>query len=123
MLPAGQEVISGVIRDKQFGPLVMFGSGGIEVEGLQDVAFELAPLTRQQAEKLIDRTWAGKKLSGYRSIPAADKQAAVDVLVRLSWLAYDCPEISEIEVNPLTILAPGQGAAAVDARVRISKQT
>ncbi|MBN1304076.1 MAG: acetate--CoA ligase family protein [Anaerolineales bacterium] len=121
MLPKGQEVISGVIRDKQFGPLVMFGSGGVEVEGLQDVAFELAPLTEHQSEVLINRTWAGKKLSGFRSIPAADKQAASDILVRLAWLACDCPAISEIEINPLLVMAPGQGVSAVDVRVRISE--
>lgn len=118
MTPPGQEVIVGAVRDAQFGPLVMFGSGGVEVEGLKDVAFALAPLNQAEAEKLIRRTWAGRKLQGFRSIPAGDEAAVIDVLVRLSHLAYDCQEISEIEVNPLRVLPPGEGTVALDVRVR-----
>lgn len=118
MIPPGQEVIIGAVRDAQFGPLVMFGSGGVEVEGLKDVAFALAPLEQAEAEALIRRTWAGKKLKGFRSIPAADEAAAADILVRLSHLAFDCPEIQEIEINPLRVLAPGAGAVAVDIRIK-----
>jgi acetyl coenzyme A synthetase (ADP forming)-like protein len=112
----GQEVILGVVRDPQFGALVMFGSGGVEVEGLKDVAFALAPLTPVEAESLIGRTWAGKKLDGFRNIPPADKAAAVDVLARLAALAYDQPAITEIEINPLRVLK--QGAVAVDVRIK-----
>ena len=116
MLPEGQEVIIGAVQDPHFGPLVMFGSGGIEVEGLNDVAFALAPCTRQEAEYLLESTWAGRKLHGYRRIPAADREAVLEVVVRLAQLAADLPEIEEIEINPLRALPEGEGAYAIDAR-------
>ena len=119
MLPGGQEVILGARRDPQFGPLMMFGSGGVEVEGLKDVAFALAPLLPSEAEDLLQRTWAGRKLAGFRSIPPADGGAVKEFLQRLALLAFDLPEIAEIEINPLRVLAPGQGAVAVDVRVKL----
>ncbi len=119
MIPAGQEVIVGSARDPQFGPLVMFGSGGIEVEGLKDVAFALAPLTRPEAEHMLAETWAGRKLAGFRNLPPADRAAALDVLFRLAQLAHDFPALAEIEINPLRVLPAGQGALAVDVRVRL----
>ncbi len=112
----GQEVIVGMARDPQFGALMMFGSGGVEVEGLKDVAFGLAPLTPAEARAMIGRTWAGKKLGGFRNIPAADQTAVIEALVRLSELACDHPEITEIEINPLRVLA--HGAVAVDVRLK-----
>jgi len=118
MIPQGQEVIVGAVRDPQFGALMMFGSGGVEVEGLKDIAFGLAPLSEQDAEKMLAKTWAGKKLAGYRNIPAVDKAALMDALCRLSQLAHDIPEIAEIEINPLTVLK--DGAVAVDVRVKIT---
>ena len=118
MLPPGQEVIAGVVRDPQFGPLVMFGSGGVEVEGLQDVAFGLAPLTSSEVDHMLADTWAGRKLAGFRSLPPADRTAVRDVLVRLAQLAHDCPQIAEIEINPLRVLAAGQGAVAIDVRAK-----
>ena len=121
MLPEGQEVIIGVIQDPQFGPLVMFGSGGIEVERLKDVEFALAPLSRKEASRLIEDTWAGKKLRGYRNIPAMDHKSVLDALLRLSQLAIDLPTIAEIEINPMRVLANGQGAFAVDVRARLRK--
>jgi len=119
MVPPGQDVIVGAARDVQFGPLVMFGSGGVEVEGLKDVAFALAPLNSHDAERMLSRTWAGRKLDGFRSIGPADKAAVLDVLVRLAQLAEELPEISEIEINPLRALAPGQGVVALDVRVKL----
>ncbi len=120
MLPPGQEVIVGVVRDDQFGPLVMFGSGGVEVEGLKDVAFALAPLTPLEAEALLDATWAGRRMLGFRNIPAGDRAAALDTVIRLAQLAEDLPEISEIEVNPLRVLPGEGGAVAVDVRLKVS---
>ncbi|MFZ6030031.1 MAG: acetate--CoA ligase family protein [Chloroflexota bacterium] len=114
MIPPGQEVIVGMVRDPQFGPLLMFGSGGTEVEGLGDVTFELAPLDRPQAAAMLERTWAGRKLRGYRNLPPADGEAVIDAILRLSQLALDFPEIEEIEINPLRVLA--KGAVAVDVR-------
>jgi acetyl coenzyme A synthetase (ADP forming)-like protein len=116
MITTGQEVIVGMVRDAQFGPLVMFGSGGVEVEGLKDVTFELAPLNRKEAEAMLERTWAGRKLRGFRNIPPADRAAVIDVLMRLAQLAVDFPQIAEIEINPLRVLLEGQGAFAVDVR-------
>jgi acetate---CoA ligase (ADP-forming) len=122
MIPPGQEVIIGSVQDAQFGALVMFGSGGIEVEGLRDVHFGLAPLEESDASRLLDHTWAGRKLRGFRSVPAADRQAVVEALVRLARLAADFPELTEIEVNPLRVLPPGQGVFAVDVRVRLGEE-
>jgi acetyl coenzyme A synthetase (ADP forming)-like protein len=119
MLPPGQEVIVGVVQDQQFGPLVMFGSGGLEVEGLKDVAFALGPLSPEEAEYLLENTWAGRKLRGYRSLPPADRPAVMEVLRRLAQLAADFPQIDELEINPLRVLPSGQGAYAIDVRGRL----
>jgi len=119
LLPPGQDVIVGVVRDPQFGPMVMFGSGGVEVEGLKDVAFELAPLTRREAEGMLESTWAGRKLRGFRNLPPADREASLAALARLAQLALDCPELGEIEINPLRVLPEGQGAFAIDVRAKI----
>ena len=113
----GQEVIVGMVRDPQFGPLMMFGSGGVEVEGLKDVAFALGPLNQAEAESMMRNTWAGKKLKGFRSIPPVDEEAVKDVLVKLSHLAIEHEEIEEIEINPLCVLI--KGAIAVDVRIKI----
>jgi acetyltransferase len=121
MAPPGQEVIIGAVQDAQFGALAMFGAGGIEVEALGDVSFALAPLSRDEAEAMCSRTWAGRRLQGYRSLPAADREAALDVLLRLAQLAADFPQLAEIEINPLRVLPPGRGAVAVDVRGRLNK--
>jgi acetyltransferase len=121
MVSKGQDVIAGVVRDEQFGPLVMFGLGGVEVEALNDVAFALAPLTRHEAEDMLDRTWAGLRLLGYRSMLPADREAVVDVLLRLSQLSIDLPQVAEIEVNPLRALPGEGGALALDVRLRLSR--
>lgn len=112
----GQEVIVGMVRDQQFGPLIMFGSGGVEVEGLKDVAFTLGPLTQAEADAMMRKTWAGKKLKGFRSIPPVDEEAVRDVLVKLSRLAAEHDEIEEIEINPLRVLS--KGVVAVDVRIK-----
>jgi len=112
----GQELIIGVKRDPQFGPLLLVGTGGIEVELKKDIATALCPQNRIQAETLLDSTVAGTRLRGWRSIPAADRKAVLDVMFRLVQLTLDFPEISEVEINPLIALAPGLGAIAVDVR-------
>jgi acetate---CoA ligase (ADP-forming) len=117
-IPPGQEVILGAVQDPQFGPLIMFGSGGVEVEGLKDVAFALGPLTRAEAESLVRKTWAGRKLDGYRNIPSADTSATIEAIRRLSHLAADHPEIAEVEINPLRVLK--EGVVAIDVRVKWS---
>ena len=122
MVSSGQEVIVGAVQDPQFGALVMFGSGGIEVEGLKDVAFALAPLTSLEAEEMLRSTWAGRKLKGFRNLPPADRSAVLDVLMRLAQLAADHPQIAEVEINPLRVLTEGQGVFAVDTRIRIGSK-
>ena len=119
MIPNGQEVIVGAVQDPQFGALIMFGSGGVEVEGLKDVAFGLGQLSREEAEYLLENTWAGRKLRGYRNLQPADRAAVIDTLLRLSQLATDFPQIAEIEINPLRVLSEGQGVIVVDVRAKI----
>jgi acyl-CoA synthetase (NDP forming) len=116
-IPNGQEVIVGAVRDPQFGPLMMFGSGGVEVEGLKDVSFALAPLTQAEASIMIRKTWAGRKLRGFRNILPADEQAVVDVLVKLSHLVWENESIEEIEINPLRVFA--KGTTAIDVRMKV----
>ena len=115
-IPDGQEVIVGMVRDPQFGPLMMFGSGGVEVEGLKDVAFALAPLNQAEAQEMIHKTWAGRKLKGFRHIPPADEESVIDVLVKLSCLAFENESIEEIEINPLRVLQIG--SIALDVRMK-----
>jgi acetyltransferase len=99
----------------------MFGSGGVEVEALQDVGFALAPITEHEIDHLLETTWAGRKLGGYRNLPPADRQAVVDILKRVAQLAADFPQLEEIEINPLRVLEVGKGAAVVDVRARVKR--
>jgi acetyltransferase len=125
MVLRGQEVIVGAVHDPQFGPMAMFGSGGVEVEGLKDVAFALAPVTREEAEFMLEKTWAGRRLRGYRHMPPADREAVIDTLIRLAQLAADFSgaergvQLAELEINPLRVLPEGHGAFAVDVRARV----
>ena len=116
MLRDGQEVIIGIKQDPQFGGLVMFGTGGTEVELYKDVYTAIAPLNVVEAEHLIDATAAGRKLQGWRSMTARDRKAVIDVLIRMSHLAANHPEVKEMEINPLYVLDEGNGAFAIDIR-------
>jgi acetyltransferase len=120
MADEGIEVIVGMVRDPQFGPLIMFGSGGVEVEEMKDVAFELAPVNRREAEAMLERTWAGVRLGGLRGAPASDRVVVVDAILRIGQLAEDFPEVTELEINPLRVFQAGQGAEALDVRLRVS---
>ena len=117
MIAGGQEVIVGVKRDPTFGPLVMFGLGGVYVEALRDVSFRLAPLTAADAGEMIDEVRSAVLLKGLRGAPPADRAALVDAIVRVGQLAADHPEIAELDINPLLVLPEGQGVMAVDARI------
>jgi acetyltransferase len=120
MAPAGLEVIVGAQRDRQFGPLVMFGLGGVYVEVLEDVAFRLAPLSEADAREMVMETAAGKLLKGVRGQPPRDIDAVVDAIRRIGQLMVDVPELSEIDLNPLIVGEAGEGAWAVDVRILLA---
>ncbi len=113
----GVEVLVGMSKDPQFGPLVTFGLGGILVEVLRDVTFRVAPFGRQDAEEMLDEIRAHALLEGVRGRPAADREALVDTLLRINQLVTDFPEIVEMDINPLMVYASGEGAIALDMRL------
>jgi acetate---CoA ligase (ADP-forming) len=123
MAPEGLEVIVGMRRDPTFGPLIMFGLGGVFVELFKDVGFGVAPLTEGQIHQMIDETKAGQLLRGYRGGAAYDADAVVDAIGRLSQLALDFPRISEVEINPLLVFPRGEGAKVLDARMILSEKS
>ena len=123
MVEKGQEVILGVNNDPQFGPLLMFGLGGIYVEALEDVTFRLAPVTMLSAQRMITTTKTFKILDGYRGGPVYDVPAIEECLERLSQLAVDFDEIQELDINPLIVLPKGMGCRIVDARIILKENT
>ncbi len=122
MAPKGQEVIIGMKRDPVFGPLMMFGFGGIFVEVFQDVSFRIAPMDIQDAREMIFETKSGKLLKGYRNLPEFDVDSIVSCIQRLSQLALDFPQITEVEINPCLVLPKGQGILALDGRIVLAKE-
>jgi acyl-CoA synthetase (NDP forming) len=117
MITGGTEVIVGVRDDQMFGPLVVFGLGGVATEVLADHAARLAPLTEADAETLIGSVRSAPLLHGHRGAPAVDLAALRDVLLRVSRLSDDLPEIAELDLNP--VVARPDSAIAVDARIRV----
>ncbi len=115
MAPNGTEVIVGSTKDPTFGPTIMFGLGGIFVEILKDVSFRLAPITRADAEEMVKEIKAYKILEGARGKPPADQETITDILMKTSEMLMECPEIKELDMNP--ILVYEKGAKIVDARV------
>jgi acyl-CoA synthetase (NDP forming) len=119
MTPKGREVIVGVNRDPQFGPLLMFGLGGVYVEVMKDVTFRLCPVSEKEARAMVGEIRAFGLLRGARGQAPADIDAIVDVLVRTSALAVDFPDILEMDINPLIVMDRGNGALAADIRIGI----
>ncbi len=119
MIPHGAEMILGSSRDSNLGNLIMAGLGGIYVEILKDVVFGLSPLTVDDARRMIDGIKAKKIFSGVRGQEPSDVEALVECLGRLSQLLTDFPEIKELDINPLRLLAVGEGARVLDARILI----
>jgi acetate---CoA ligase (ADP-forming) len=113
----GKEVILGMNRDPQFGPLVMFGLGGIYVEVLKDVAFRIAPFSKIEAEELVKEIRSYKLLKGVRRQAPSDINALVDTLLRISQLVVDFPEIVEMDINPLMVFEEGHGVLGIDMRL------
>lgn len=118
MVQGGRETITGITRDPSFGPLVMFGLGGVFVEAIRDVVFRIAPIQPLDAHDMVRAIRGVAILDGIRGAPPVDFAALVDVLLRVSQLALDVPEIAELDINPL--LAFADGVVAVDARVLIT---
>ncbi len=119
MLSDGVEVMIGMTRDPLFGPLIAFGLGGIHAEILGDLQFCVTPLTDHDAEAMIRGIKGYRLLTGYRGQPAVDLKAIEEVLLRLSRLVEEIPGISELDLNPIFALPPGQGCRIVDARIRV----
>ncbi len=119
MAEKGKELIIGCSRDIQFGPLVMFGAGGIFVNYLKDISFRLAPMTRRDATELIDETKIGTLLKGVRGEFPSDIVAIEDTILRISQLVTDFEEIVELDINPAFAYEKGKGVSAVDVKITI----
>jgi len=120
MVPPGKEVIVGVHRDPQFGPLIMFGLGGVYVNLIRDVSFRLAPLSRREAYNMIMETRAYTLLRGFRGETPSDIESVVDVLLRVSRLALDFKEIAELDINPLIVYERGKSSLALDVKITLT---
>jgi acetyltransferase len=116
MVEDGVEVIIGVTKDPVFGPAIMFGLGGIFVEALRDVSFRIAPLLRPDAEDMLDEIRGRRVLEGMRGKPPADREALIDVILKVSQLVTDHrDDIDELDINPLVVFP--KGAKALDALI------
>ncbi|RLG72362.1 MAG: hypothetical protein DRO11_02420 [Methanobacteriota archaeon] len=122
MVRDGLETIAGISRDPQFGPIVMFGLGGVYVEALKDVSFRVAPLTKLDAHKMVHQIRASRLLYGFRGEKRRDISAIIDVLLRLGQLSTKVEDIVEMDLNPLLVLPKGGGCIAVDTRITITKE-
>jgi acetyltransferase len=120
MAPRGREVILGMTRDPQFGPMLMFGLGGIFVEVMKDVSFHLAPLTAEEAVQMLTATRSYALLRGVRGQAGVDVTAIASGLQRISQLATDFPQIAELDINPLIVGEAGTPPIAADARITIA---
>ncbi len=119
MVPGGVEVLVGVTHDSTFGPLVVYGSGGTLVELVADVAFRLHPLTDRDVAAMLDEVKGTALLRGYRGAPIADEAALKEMLLRVSALVENCPEVREMDLNPVKVLQ--SGVRVVDARIRVGR--
>ncbi|MFZ2445306.1 MAG: acetate--CoA ligase family protein [Syntrophobacteraceae bacterium] len=115
MAAPGLELLLGMNRDPQFGPIIMFGLGGVTVELFRDVAMRLLPFTRQDALEMLDEIKGAQLLKGFRGRPAIDRDALADGLLRLAAIAREHPDIAEIDLNP--VMAYPEGMVVVDARI------
>ena len=120
--PGYIEVIVGATRDPTFGPVIMFGLGGIFVEVLKDVSFRVAPLEPEDAEEMIKEIKTHKILEGYRGMPPRDVESIKDILMKVSKLMLEVDEIQDIDLNPIMLYEKGKGAVAVDVRVILKEK-
>ena len=117
IVPARQEVILGVKRDVEFGPVLLFGLGGIFVELMRDTVIRVLPVDERAAAQMVDEGRAGALLRGFRGRPPADRESLIGCIVALSRLVGDHPEITNLDINPLIVLEEGKGCVAVDAKI------
>lgn len=122
MVPQGKEVIIGINRDPQFGPMLLLGLGGIYVEVLKDVSLRIAPVARWVAEEMITDLRSYPLLRGFRGEKPSDLQAITECMLRVSQLAVDFPEIVELDINPLMVHEEGKGAVAIDMRLVLAEE-
>jgi acyl-CoA synthetase (NDP forming) len=120
MVEQGVEMFIGALNDASFGPVIACGSGGVLVDLLHDSVFRLHPLTDVDATEMLQEVRGARRLRGYRGAPPADERAMRDALLRVSALIDICPEIQELDLNPLKVLA--SGLRIVDARIRLEKK-
>ncbi|MFC1964302.1 GNAT family N-acetyltransferase [Chloroflexota bacterium] len=119
MVPGGLEAIAGVTTDPSFGPLIMFGSGGIYAEMIKDVSLRLHPLTDLDARDLVYSIRMSSLFKGYRGSPPLDTESLQDLLLRISAIVEDIPQLQEMDLNPVKVLPRGKGYRVVDARVML----
>ncbi len=119
MFSQGIEVIIGMTEDPLFGPLIGFGIGGIFVEVLHDIVFRIAPFTDVDAKEMVQGIKGYKLIKGYRGHKPADEESIHELLLRVSRLVEQVPEISEIDLNPVLVMAPGEGYTIIDARIHV----
>lgn len=116
---SGVELVIGVTQDPLFGPLIGFGLGGIHVEILKDVCFRITLITDRDTKEIIRSIKGYRLLQGYRGHPPADIEALEDLLLRVSRLVEEVPELVELDLNPVMALPPGRGCLIVDARIAL----
>jgi acetyl coenzyme A synthetase (ADP forming)-like protein len=121
MVPRGRETIIGMSQDVQFGPLVMFGLGGIYVNFLKDVSFRLAPLSDHEAQGMMEETRAYTLLKGIRGEPPSDIESLKNTILRVGQLVWDFPEIVEMDINPVIVYEWGEGCIALDVKITLTK--
>jgi len=119
MIPPGEEVILGMKRDVTFDTVLMFGLGGIFVELFMDVSFRIAPVGKTTAKAMIDETKASALLNGFRGRPACDVKSVITNIQRVSQLVLDCPQIRELDINPLIVLEDAKGSFVADVKITL----
>ena len=122
MITAGEEVILGIKRDPSFGPVIMFGLGGLYVEVFKDVSLN-CPIDDAISDSMIKQTKSYKILKGIRGKAPRDITAIKECLIRLSQLALECPQIKELDINPLIVLEETKGCYVADARINLHPPT
>ena len=120
MVPRGREMIIGMSRDPQFGPMVMFGLGGIYVNFLKDVAFRLAPMNEREAQEMMEETRSYSLLKGVRGEQPSDINALRESILKVGHLVWDFPELKDLDINPIFVYDEGKGVSALDVKITLS---